>query len=62
MIPHTQGQTNLADRQIGDVVNLECDVVGKYIEKLCRMDGGQAEGHPVKSKLSEEFLMENGFL
>lgn len=62
VIPHTQGQTNLADRQIGDVVNLECDVVGKYIEKLCRMDGGQAEGHPVKSNLSEEFLMENGFL
>lgn len=62
VIPHTQGQTNLADRQIGDVVNLECDVVGKYIEKLCRMDGGQQEGHPVPSSLSEEFLMKNGFI
>lgn len=62
VIPHTQGQTNLADRQIGDVVNLECDVVGKYIEKLCRMDGVQAEGRPAQSSLSEEFLMKNGFL
>ncbi|MCM1244645.1 MAG: riboflavin synthase [Roseburia sp.] len=60
VIPHTQGQTNLSDRRAGDTVNLECDVVGKYIEKLCMPDKNSTnvENH----KLSEEFLMENGFL
>lgn len=62
VIPHTQGQTNLVDRQIGDLVNLECDIVGKYIEKLCRPDGGRKESSKTESRLSETFLMENGFL
>ena len=62
VIPHTQGQTNLADRQSGDMVNLECDMVGKYIEKLCRTDAGPAESRLEQSRLSEEFLMKNGFM
>lgn len=35
-IPHTVTQTNLSQRRRGDPVNLETDVVGKYIEKLLR--------------------------
>lgn len=35
-IPHTVAQTNLNQRRRGDPVNLETDVVGKYIEKLLR--------------------------
>lgn len=66
VIPHTQGETNLVDRRPGDLVNLECDIVGKYIEKLCRPDGGQgipgATLHAEQGRLSETFLMENGFL
>ncbi len=57
VIPHTQGETNLSDRKIGDTVNLECDVIGKYIEKLC-MPRNDSTNH----KLSEAFLMENGFM
>ncbi len=34
VIPHTLQETNLGDRQPGDVVNLEYDVVAKYLEKL----------------------------
>lgn len=70
VIPHTQGQTNLPDRRIGDSVNLECDIIGKYIEKLCMGQedstkveyniGSKMDGEP--RKLSEVFLMENGFL
>lgn len=58
VIPHTQGETNLTDRKAGDVVNLECDVIGKYIEKLCC----PVEEAGENSKISENFLMENGFL
>lgn len=41
IIPHTQGETNLSDRKVQDVVNLECDIVGKYVERLCNF--GQKE-------------------
>ncbi|MCJ1995707.1 riboflavin synthase [Lactococcus piscium] len=34
VIPHTVSQTTLRDRKVGDTVNLENDIVGKYIEKL----------------------------
>lgn len=34
VIPHTAAQTTLAKKRTGDVVNLECDIVGKYVEKL----------------------------
>jgi riboflavin synthase len=33
-IPHTRAITNLGDRVVGDHVNLECDLLGKYIERL----------------------------
>lgn len=33
-IPHTREITTLGDRHIGDQVNLECDLLGKYIERL----------------------------
>lgn len=34
IIPHTRAQTNLASKRAGDVVNLENDCVGKYVERL----------------------------
>jgi riboflavin synthase len=34
LIPHTVDKTTLASRRIGDKVNLEVDVIGKYVEKL----------------------------
>ena len=33
-IPHTVSQTVLKDRKVGDAVNLETDIIGKYVEKL----------------------------
>lgn len=45
LIPHTLVATNLADRQPGDRVNLEADVLGKYVQKyLERLHGGVGEG------------------
>lgn len=57
IIPHTQANTVLADRTVGDVVNLETDIIGKYVEKL--VTGGQPEKK--ESKLTMEFLAEHGF-
>ncbi|MQM40369.1 Riboflavin synthase [wastewater metagenome] len=34
LIPHTLDETILGLKEIGDGVNIECDVIGKYIEKL----------------------------
>lgn len=60
IIPHTGEETTLLTKNIGDTVNLECDVIGKYIEKLLRV-----EDKKIKSKnsvITEEFLVNNGFL
>ncbi|MDO4271012.1 MAG: riboflavin synthase [Eubacteriales bacterium] len=53
VIPHTGARTALLDRLPGDTVNLECDIIGKYVEKLL-------EAHP-QSGVTMEFLAENGF-
>ena len=54
IIPHTGAQTILLGKKPGDPVNLECDVIGKYVEKLSapHKTGGS----------STNFLAENGFL
>ena len=54
VIPHTQEETTLTTKRIGDMVNLENDMIAKYVEKL--MGRGSKSGG-----LSMEFLQENGF-
>ena len=39
VIPHTLAVTNLGGRQLGAAVNLEVDVIAKYVERLTRPDG-----------------------
>ncbi len=34
IIPHTASETTLYSKKIGDTVNLECDLIGKYVEKF----------------------------
>lgn len=53
VIPHTAAQTTLAQRKIGDAVNLENDLVGKYVEKLL--------GSTKPGGISKEFLTQHGF-
>ena len=57
VIPHTAAVTALGRKRPGDVVNLETDIIGKYVEKLLR----PAEPAAPRAGLSLEFLMENGF-
>ncbi len=54
LIPHTQMQTALYAKRVGDEVNLEADMLVKYVEKLL---GGQ----PATGGLTFEKLAENGF-
>jgi len=59
IIPHTSQVTIIGSKKVGDVVNIECDVLGKYIEKLI---SGNAQEKVGKSEgISMEFLAENGF-
>ena len=57
VIPHTAAVTVLGRKGPGDIVNLETDIIGKYVEKLLR----PAEDTAPKGGISLEFLMENGF-
>jgi riboflavin synthase len=59
IIPHTLGQTTLALRKKGDTVNLENDLVGKYIEKFLTINNNEKTG---KSKIDKTFLATNGFM
>lgn len=47
LIPHTQGATTLHAAKVGDVVNLENDVIAKYVEKLMGMEPEKDEAQKV---------------
>ncbi len=58
LIPHTAKLTTVGLKAVGDTVNLEADVVGKYIERMINFP-------PTKQPrvdISKDFLAENGFL
>ena len=57
-IPHTVAVTILSEKHPGDTVNLETDIIGKYVEKLLRPR--DAEVAPERG-LTLEFLAQNGF-
>lgn len=59
IIPHTQKETTLQYLREGDAVNLETDIVGKYVEKLVKPEPEEAGG---SRGLTEDFLRENGFI
>ena len=58
VIPHTGMHTTLLEKKPGESVNLETDMIGKYVEKLL---GYQEQEQKPKSNITMEFLMENGF-
>lgn len=56
LIPHTQEKTTLTGIREGNLVNIECDIVGKYIQKFINIQNVRK-----KRGITEEFLTENGF-
>jgi riboflavin synthase len=59
VIPHTYAQTNLSHLEIGSWVNLESDILGKYVEKLL---GHQPPASNSLNGISPGFLAEHGYL
>ena len=56
IIPHTFENTNLNTLKSGDFVNIETDVLAKYVEKILLTDNNSS-----KKRVDEKFLKENGF-
>jgi riboflavin synthase len=54
LIPHTLKETSLCDRRVGDAVNLEGDILGKYVARLL--------GREPAGGVTEQLLAENGFV
>jgi len=53
VVDYTRTHTTLGDRQVGDLVNLEVDIMAKYVEQL---------NQPRSMDITTEFLQEHGFL
>lgn len=53
IIPHTIAETTLSKRKVYDSVNIECDLIGKYVEKLLKTENS--------SNISETMLKNYGF-
>ena len=72
LIPHTAKMTTLGYKSAGDAVNLETDILARYVEKMLGMDKkgngfsdrhkpGVAENDNSEPELTEEFLLKHGF-
>lgn len=57
IIPHTASQTILSQKKCGDIVNLENDIIAKYVEKLMKPQTPQTSGG-----VTMETLLRNGFV
>jgi riboflavin synthase len=60
LIPHTTSETIIGLKGTGDIVNVECDMLGKYIDHFLskRFNGTQSKS---KHTITSQFLEENGF-
>ncbi len=56
VIPHTYKNTTLKTARVGEIVNIETDILGRYVEKFLSLKDNK------ENKISMEFLRENGFV
>lgn len=59
LIPHTRGETILGQKKIGDIVNIEFDLLGKYVHSII---GKKEESNHAQSGITADFLKQTGFL
>ncbi len=55
VIPHTMSETVITDKKSGDLVNIECDMIAKYLERLAEQDRGNGT-------IDLGFLADKGFI
>ncbi|MEH7336120.1 riboflavin synthase [Neobacillus drentensis] len=60
LIPHTLGESIVGQKGSGDIVNLECDMIGKYVGHFMN-NLGKNNQHKSSGGISAKFLEENGF-
>lgn len=60
IIPHTLRETVLQHKHPGETLNIECDILGKYVDHLLSMRDGQPVRRP--GGLTESVLRDNGFM
>jgi len=58
MIPHTAQMTTLGSKKIGEEVNIETDIIGKYVERFTR----HAQGHKEGGAVDKTLLAKAGFM
>lgn len=59
IVPHTLAETTMADFQPGRQVNLEVDIIARYLERMLTADDGN---DALTSGISKEFLAQHGFI
>ena len=60
LIPHTLENITLGKKKVGDYVNIETDLFGKYVEKILKFNNMETEKKE-KSGITMDFLQKNGF-
>jgi len=60
IIPHTAQETTLLNKKVNDTVNLETDMIGKYVHRFLNANKEQTKAS--ESKVDMDFLAKNGFL
>ena len=59
LIPHTAKMTTLGHKSTGDAVNLETDILARYVEKMLGLN--ETDDKKTDTELTEEFLLRHGF-
>lgn len=62
LIPHTAKETTLGFKTVGDTVNLETDILGKYVERMLNWDMQCGKKSACAGSLDKNILLENGFM
>jgi riboflavin synthase len=62
IIPHTADITTIGSRHVGDAVNIETDMIGKYVEKFLTMPNTADNINKTKKPVDMEFLLKTGFI
>ncbi len=62
IVPHTARETTIGELQLGDQVNLETDLIGKYVAKMLRTLQDPASRPESGSRIDSAFLQKHGFI
>lgn len=62
IVPHTAKETTIPQLRIGEEVNIETDLIGKYVEKMVAPRAGLGSSGSERASVDTDFLKEHGFL